>query len=111
MRLRVDFVHVFTCPRDCHERRESGRGSIESGALWWRGDGRERPAEGSKLRRRARAGCHVLGDRGAHYAYFSLVQAPVQNIIRPEQRKLLGAVTAPSAVTDAIGRARLLERH
>ncbi|MCI0431426.1 MAG: aliphatic nitrilase [Rhodospirillales bacterium] len=38
-----------------------------------------------------------------YYPYFSFVQAPVQNIAGPEQRKLLDqAVTVPSPATDAI---------
>src|SRR5262249_38059553 len=41
-----------------------------------------------------------------YYPYFSLIQAPIQNIVGPEQRKLLDqAVTVPSPTTDAIGAA------
>lgn len=41
-----------------------------------------------------------------YYPYFSFVQAPVQNIIGPEHRKLLEqAVIVPSAATDAISEA------
>ena len=41
-----------------------------------------------------------------YYPYFSFIQAPIQNIVGPEQRKLLDqAVTVPSAATDAIGAA------
>src|SRR5215471_4803321 len=41
-----------------------------------------------------------------YYPYFSFVQSPLQNIVGPEQRKLLDqAVTVPSAATDAIGEA------
>src|SRR5215831_15597607 len=41
-----------------------------------------------------------------YYPYFSFIQAPLQNIAGPEQRKLLGqAVTIPSPATDAIGEA------
>jgi nitrilase len=41
-----------------------------------------------------------------YYPYFSFIQAPVQNIAGPEQRKLLDqAVTVPSPATDAIGAA------
>src|SRR5262244_2889334 len=41
-----------------------------------------------------------------YYPYFSFIQAPIQNIVGPEQRKLLGqAVTVPSPATDAIGEA------
>src|SRR5215468_8369896 len=41
-----------------------------------------------------------------YYPYFSFIQAPLQNIAGPEQRKLLGqAVTVPSPATDAIGEA------
>jgi nitrilase len=60
---------------------------------------------------------HELGRQGVqfatfpetvvpYYPYFSFVQTPLQNIVGPEQRKLLDqAVTVPSAVTDAIGEA------
>src|SRR5262244_2173348 len=41
-----------------------------------------------------------------YYPYFSFIQAPLQNIAGPEQRKLLGqAVTVPSPATDALGAA------
>src|SRR5262249_306863 len=41
-----------------------------------------------------------------YYPYFSFVQSPLQNIVGPEQRKLLDqAVTVPSAATDALGAA------
>src|SRR5262247_3154766 len=41
-----------------------------------------------------------------YYPYFSFIQAPLQNIAGPEQRKLLGqAVTVPSPATDVIGAA------
>ena len=41
-----------------------------------------------------------------YYPYFSFIQAPIQNIVGPEQRKLLDqAVTVPSPTTDAIGAA------
>ena len=41
-----------------------------------------------------------------YYPYFSFVQAPVQNIAGPEQRKLLDqAVTVPSPATESIGEA------
>lgn len=41
-----------------------------------------------------------------YYPYFSFVQPPVQNIVGPEQRKLLEqAVTVPSATTAAISEA------
>src|SRR5262245_47690227 len=41
-----------------------------------------------------------------YYPYFSFVQSPLQNIVGPEQRKLLDqAVTVPSAATDALGSA------
>jgi len=41
-----------------------------------------------------------------YYPYFSFVQSPLQNIVGPEQRKLLDqAVTVPSPATDAIGEA------
>jgi aliphatic nitrilase len=41
-----------------------------------------------------------------YYPYFSFVQSPLQNIVGPEQRKLLDqAVTVPSAATDALGKA------
>src|SRR5262244_4443448 len=60
---------------------------------------------------------HELGRQGAqfatfpetvvpYYPYFSFVQSPLQNIVGPEQRKLLDqAVTVPSAATDALGAA------
>jgi aliphatic nitrilase len=60
---------------------------------------------------------HDLGQKGVgfatfpetvvpYYPYFSFVQSPVQNIIGPEHRKLLGqAVTVPSPTTDAISEA------
>src|SRR5499433_3684613 len=60
---------------------------------------------------------HELGRQGVqfatfpetvvpYYPYFSFVQSPLQNIVGPEQRKLLGqAVTVPSPATDAIGEA------
>ncbi len=60
---------------------------------------------------------HELGSQGVqfvtfpetvvpYYPYFSFVQAPVQNITGPEQRKLVDqAVTVPSPATDAIGEA------
>jgi nitrilase len=60
---------------------------------------------------------HELGERGVqfatfpetvvpYYPYFSFVQAPVQNIAGPEQRKLLDqAVTVPSPATETIGEA------
>ena len=60
---------------------------------------------------------HELGRQGVqfatfpetvvpYYPYFSFVQSPLQNIIGPEQRKLLEqAVTVPSPTTDAIGEA------
>src|SRR3954470_11700594 len=60
---------------------------------------------------------HELGEQGVqfatfpetvvpYYPYFSFVQAPVQNIVGPQQRKLLDeGVTVPSASTDAIGEA------
>jgi aliphatic nitrilase len=60
---------------------------------------------------------HQLGQQGVqfatfpetlvpYYPYFSFVQAPLQNIVGPEQRKLLEeAVTVPSAATDAISEA------
>ena len=45
-------------------------------------------------------------DSGSLLPYFSFIQAPLQNIAGPEQRKLLGqAVTVPSPATDAIGEA------
>jgi len=41
-----------------------------------------------------------------YYPYFSFIQAPIQNIVGPEQLKLLDqAVTVPSPATDAIGAA------
>jgi aliphatic nitrilase len=41
-----------------------------------------------------------------YYPYFSFVQSPLQNIVGPDQRKLLDqAVTVPSAATDALGEA------
>jgi aliphatic nitrilase len=41
-----------------------------------------------------------------YYPYFSLIQAPIQNIVGPEQRKLLDqAVTVPSLATKAISEA------
>jgi nitrilase len=41
-----------------------------------------------------------------YYPYFSFIQAPIQNIAGPEQRKLLDqAVTVPSSATDAISEA------
>src|SRR5215213_8988589 len=41
-----------------------------------------------------------------YYPYFSFIQAPVRNIVGPEQRKLIDqAVTVPSAATDAIAEA------
>jgi nitrilase len=41
-----------------------------------------------------------------YYPYFSFIQAPIQNIVGPEQRKLLDqAVTVPSPATDAIAAA------
>jgi nitrilase len=58
---------------------------------------------------------HELGRQGVqfatfpetvvpYYPYFSFVQSPIQNIVGPEQRKLLEqAVTVPSPATDAIG--------
>ncbi|HLK61283.1 MAG TPA: nitrilase-related carbon-nitrogen hydrolase [Chthonomonadaceae bacterium] len=60
---------------------------------------------------------HELGRQGVefatfpetvvpYYPYFSFVQPPVQNIVGPEQRKLLDqAVTVPSPATDAISEA------
>jgi aliphatic nitrilase len=60
---------------------------------------------------------HELGRQGVqfatfpetvvpYYPYFSFVQSPLQNIVGPEQRKLLDqAVTVPSPATDAIGEA------
>src|SRR2546427_1808592 len=60
---------------------------------------------------------HELGRQGVqfatfpetvvpYYPYFSFVQSPIQNIVGPEQRKLLDqAVTVPSPATDAIGAA------
>jgi len=39
-----------------------------------------------------------------NYPYFSFIQAPIQNIVGPEQRKLIDqAVTVPSPATNAIG--------
>ena len=58
---------------------------------------------------------HELGRQGVqlatfpetvipYYPYFSWVQSPVQNLVGPEQRKLLDqSVTVPSPATDAIG--------
>ena len=41
-----------------------------------------------------------------YYPYFSFVQSPFQNIVGPEQRKLLDqAVTVPSPATNAISNA------
>jgi aliphatic nitrilase len=41
-----------------------------------------------------------------YYPYFSFVQSPLQNIVGPEQRRLLEqAVTVPSPTTDAISKA------
>ncbi len=41
-----------------------------------------------------------------YYPYFSFVQSRLQNIVGPEQRKMLDqAVTVPSAATDALGAA------
>jgi nitrilase len=60
---------------------------------------------------------HDLGQQGLqfvtfpetvvpYYPYFSFVQTPLQNIVGPEQRKLLDqAVTVPSPATDAISEA------
>jgi nitrilase len=60
---------------------------------------------------------HDLGQQGVqfatfpetvipYYPYFSFVQSPLQNLVGPEQRKLLDqAVTVPSAVTTALGQA------
>lgn len=60
---------------------------------------------------------HELGQKGVHFAtfpetvvpyypYFSFVQAPLQNIVGPEHRKLLDqAVTVPSPTTEAISEA------
>lgn len=60
---------------------------------------------------------HELGGQGVqfatfpetvvpYYPYFSFVQSPLQNIVGPEQRKLLDqAVTVPSTATDALGEA------
>src|SRR5215212_2052579 len=60
---------------------------------------------------------HELGRQGVqfatfpetvvpYYPYFSFVQTPLQNIVGPEQRKLLDqAVTVPSPATDAISEA------
>jgi aliphatic nitrilase len=60
---------------------------------------------------------HELGQQGVQFAtfpetvvpyhrYFSFVQSPLQNIVGPEQRKLLDqAVTVPSSATDAISEA------
>jgi nitrilase len=65
---------------------------------------------------------HELGEQGVqfatfpetvvpYYPYFSFVQAPVQNIAGPEQRKLLDqAVTVPSPATDAISHAAMQAR-
>ena len=60
---------------------------------------------------------HALGQQGVqfatfpetvvpYYPYFSFVQSPLQNIVGPEQRKLLDqAVTVPSPATNAISEA------
>src|SRR5262245_65079463 len=60
---------------------------------------------------------HELGRQGVqfatfpetvvpYYPYFSFVQSPLQNIVGPEQRKLLDqAVTLPSPASDAISEA------
>src|SRR5262245_13000968 len=60
---------------------------------------------------------HELGRQGVqfatfpetvvpYYPYFSFIQSPLQNIVGPEQRKLLDqAVTVPSPATDAVGEA------
>src|SRR5262252_10041289 len=41
-----------------------------------------------------------------YYPYFSFIQAPIQNIVGPEQRKLMDqAVTVPSPTTEALGTA------
>ncbi len=60
---------------------------------------------------------HELGRQGVqfatfpetvvpYYPYFSFAQSPLQNIVGPEQRKLLDqAVTVPSPATDALGEA------
>src|SRR3954466_8643454 len=60
---------------------------------------------------------HELGRQGVqfatfpetvvpYYPYFSFVQSPLQNIVGPEQRKLLDqSVTVPSPATDALGEA------
>jgi nitrilase len=60
---------------------------------------------------------HELGQKGVqfasfpetvvpYYPYFSFIQAPIQNIVGPEQRKLLEqAVTVPSVATDALSEA------
>ena len=60
---------------------------------------------------------HELGQQGVqfatfpetvvpYYPYFSFVQTPLQNIVGPEQRKLVDqAVTVPSPATDAISEA------
>src|SRR5262245_10428659 len=41
-----------------------------------------------------------------YYPYFSFVQTPLQNLVGPEQRKLIDeAVTVPSLATDAISEA------
>src|SRR6516162_286130 len=60
---------------------------------------------------------HELGQQGVqfatfpetvvpYYPYFSFVQTPLQNIVGPEQRKLLEqAVTVPSPATEAISEA------
>jgi nitrilase len=65
---------------------------------------------------------HELGEQGVqfatfpetvvpYYPYFSFVQAPVQNIAGPEQRKLLDqAVTVRSPATDAISHAAMQAR-
>src|SRR5215470_14945107 len=58
---------------------------------------------------------HELGQEGVqfvtfpetvvpYYPYFSFIQAPIQNIVGPERRKLIDqAVTVPSPATNAIG--------
>src|ERR1700677_660130 len=60
---------------------------------------------------------HELGQQGVqfatfpetvvpYYPYFSFVQSPLQNIVGPEQQKLLNqAATVPSPAPDAIGEA------
>ncbi len=60
---------------------------------------------------------HELGQQGVqfatfpetvvpYYPYFSFIQAPIQNIVGPEQRKLMDqAVVVPSPTTDALGAA------